>query len=347
MTTADGCKTKQDKMDKRKQERAASANAVSSDFRGMYAQNRTSSATLQISVRLQSLKESAKRCARFFVITASCLLAIVYDDISITSCKASQRLDSTTEQLSVTTSALFALPSQLTRQAYAAAEATALGARGRAARREGKTMICAASGPYCRTPSLTQKHSVSRRAFIFNPSGFMEPLHGRITVFLRHCSFREYHCLGIPSEYLRTNTDTGITVVILMFRARWTAQWPELPVRYYGPGWHLPMPLSIVEFSSSSSLTGTATITTTIPSTGMSSLTDTATTTTNIATSIPESYNSTTSPSLPSSSGPSHQNTPVRSQSIISAASSALGGVTILTSRYLSSVAERHRFVPD
>ena len=70
---------------------------------------------------LESLTESAKELARTFVGSTSRLWALVYDNINFTLRKASQRLDSTTEQLNATTSALFALPSQFTRQAYAVA----------------------------------------------------------------------------------------------------------------------------------------------------------------------------------------------------------------------------------
>ncbi len=49
------------------------------------------------------------------------LWAIVYDNINFTLRKASQRLDSTTQQLNATTSAVFSLPSTLSRAACAAA----------------------------------------------------------------------------------------------------------------------------------------------------------------------------------------------------------------------------------
>ncbi|EPS92433.1 hypothetical protein FOMPIDRAFT_1079389, partial [Fomitopsis schrenkii] len=70
---------------------------------------------------LLSLSESSKKHANAFVRTASRLWAVVYDNINFTLRKASQRLDSTTEQLNATTSAIISLPSTFTRAAYATA----------------------------------------------------------------------------------------------------------------------------------------------------------------------------------------------------------------------------------
>lgn len=68
-----------------------------------------------------TLTESAKDGARAFVLTATRLWGIVYDNINFTLRKASQRLDNMTEQLNATTSAVFSLPSKFSRAAYAAA----------------------------------------------------------------------------------------------------------------------------------------------------------------------------------------------------------------------------------
>lgn len=70
---------------------------------------------------LKTLSESAKERARKFVLSSTRLFGTVYDNINFTLRKASQRLDSATEQLNATTSALFSLPSRLTRAAYSAA----------------------------------------------------------------------------------------------------------------------------------------------------------------------------------------------------------------------------------
>ncbi|KAI0742044.1 hypothetical protein C8Q80DRAFT_1274366 [Daedaleopsis nitida] len=68
-----------------------------------------------------SVSYAARDQARNFVHGALRLFAIVYDNINFTLRKASQRLDSATQQLNATTSAVFSLPSTISRAAYAAA----------------------------------------------------------------------------------------------------------------------------------------------------------------------------------------------------------------------------------
>ncbi|KIP01919.1 hypothetical protein PHLGIDRAFT_79897, partial [Phlebiopsis gigantea 11061_1 CR5-6] len=67
---------------------------------------------------LITLSESAKKHARTFCARRDRLFAVVYDNINFTLRKASQRLDSRTQQLNATTSAVFSLPSNFTRSAY-------------------------------------------------------------------------------------------------------------------------------------------------------------------------------------------------------------------------------------
>lgn len=64
------------------------------------------------------MTSQAQENARVFVRVSDQLYAIVYDNINFTLRKASQRLDSTTEQINATTIAVFSLPKKFTRQAY-------------------------------------------------------------------------------------------------------------------------------------------------------------------------------------------------------------------------------------
>ncbi|TFY74571.1 hypothetical protein EWM64_g9441 [Hericium alpestre] len=70
---------------------------------------------------LETLTVSATERAREFVKSALYLWALVYDNINFTLRKSSQRLDSRTEQLNATTSAVFSLPKSFTRQLYQSA----------------------------------------------------------------------------------------------------------------------------------------------------------------------------------------------------------------------------------
>ncbi|KAI0729034.1 hypothetical protein C8Q72DRAFT_794842 [Fomitopsis betulina] len=68
---------------------------------------------------LESLSFSAQEHAKNFIQTAVQLWGLVYDNINFTLRKALQRLDSTTQQLNATTSAVFSLLSKFTWVAYA------------------------------------------------------------------------------------------------------------------------------------------------------------------------------------------------------------------------------------
>ncbi|KAH6908480.1 hypothetical protein BKA70DRAFT_1103795, partial [Coprinopsis sp. MPI-PUGE-AT-0042] len=70
---------------------------------------------------LQVLSKDAKRRAREFISNDDRLWGVVYDNINFTLRKASQRLDSTTQQINATTLAIFSLPVKFTRAAYGAA----------------------------------------------------------------------------------------------------------------------------------------------------------------------------------------------------------------------------------
>ena len=67
------------------------------------------------------LSEDAELRAREFVTSSEQLWAIVYDNINFTLQKASQHLDSDTQQINATTLAIFSLPQCFTRKAYASA----------------------------------------------------------------------------------------------------------------------------------------------------------------------------------------------------------------------------------
>lgn len=67
---------------------------------------------------LRSLTRHATHRARHFATKSGRLWGIVYDNINFTLRKASQRLDSTTEQLNATTLALFSLPKRFAMEAY-------------------------------------------------------------------------------------------------------------------------------------------------------------------------------------------------------------------------------------
>lgn len=69
---------------------------------------------------LVSLSQNAEERANVFIRTAGRLWGLVYDNINFTLRKASQRLDSTTEQLNATTSAVFSLPTKFASAAYEA-----------------------------------------------------------------------------------------------------------------------------------------------------------------------------------------------------------------------------------
>lgn len=68
---------------------------------------------------LESLSFSTQEHAKNFIQTAVQLWGLVYDNINFTLRKALQRLDSTTQQLNATTSAVFSLLSKFTWVAYA------------------------------------------------------------------------------------------------------------------------------------------------------------------------------------------------------------------------------------
>lgn len=70
---------------------------------------------------LRNLSEDAKIRAQTFVTKSNRLWGIVYDNINFTLRKASQRLDSATQQINATTLAVFSLPKKFTRVAYGAA----------------------------------------------------------------------------------------------------------------------------------------------------------------------------------------------------------------------------------
>jgi hypothetical protein len=70
---------------------------------------------------LRNLSEDAKLQAQNFVLKSNRLWGVVYDNINFTLRKASQRLDSATQQINATTLAVFSLPKNFTRTAYAAA----------------------------------------------------------------------------------------------------------------------------------------------------------------------------------------------------------------------------------
>ena len=76
----------------------------------------TNNRTVQQSLR--SLTRHAKQHAHHFATKSGRLWGIVYDNINFTLRKASQRLDSTTEQLNATTLALFSLPKWFATEAY-------------------------------------------------------------------------------------------------------------------------------------------------------------------------------------------------------------------------------------
>ena len=75
--------------------------------------------TVQTSLR--NLSEDAKLHAQSFVKKSNRCWAVVYDNINFTLRKTSQRLDSATQQINATTSAVFSLPTNFSRKAYAAA----------------------------------------------------------------------------------------------------------------------------------------------------------------------------------------------------------------------------------
>lgn len=70
---------------------------------------------------LRNLSEDAKLRAQSFVKKSNRCWGVVYDNINFTLRKSSQRLDSTTQQINATTSAVFSLPTKFSRKAYAAA----------------------------------------------------------------------------------------------------------------------------------------------------------------------------------------------------------------------------------
>ncbi|THH15175.1 hypothetical protein EUX98_g9507 [Antrodiella citrinella] len=70
---------------------------------------------------LVNLSDDAKKQARAFIEKSDRLFGVVYDNINLTNRKASQRLDSTTQQINATTLAVFSFPSTFTRAAYAQA----------------------------------------------------------------------------------------------------------------------------------------------------------------------------------------------------------------------------------
>ena len=74
------------------------------------------SRTVQRSLR--SLTEHATQQARSFVTTSERLWGTVYDNINLTLRKASQRLDSMTQQINATTLAVFSLPKRFTSSKY-------------------------------------------------------------------------------------------------------------------------------------------------------------------------------------------------------------------------------------
>lgn len=77
------------------------------------------SRTVQMSLR--NLSEDAKLRAQAFVKKSNCCWGVVYDNINFTLRKTSQRLDSATQQINATTSAVFSLPINFSRKAYATA----------------------------------------------------------------------------------------------------------------------------------------------------------------------------------------------------------------------------------
>lgn len=74
-----------------------------------------------VQTSLKNLSEDAKVRAQSFVQKANRCWAVVYDNINFTLRKTSQRLDSATQQINATTSAVFSLPANFSRKAYAAA----------------------------------------------------------------------------------------------------------------------------------------------------------------------------------------------------------------------------------
>jgi len=77
------------------------------------------SRTVQTSLR--NLSEDAKLRAQSFVKKTNRCWAVVYDNINFTLRKTSQRLDSATQQINATTSAVFSLPKNFSQKGYAAA----------------------------------------------------------------------------------------------------------------------------------------------------------------------------------------------------------------------------------
>jgi len=77
------------------------------------------SRTVQTS--LQNLSEDAKLRVQSFVKKTNRCWAVVYDNINFTLWKTSQRLDSATQQINATTSAVFSLPTNFSQKGYAAA----------------------------------------------------------------------------------------------------------------------------------------------------------------------------------------------------------------------------------
>ncbi|KAF8869864.1 hypothetical protein CPB84DRAFT_1818522 [Gymnopilus junonius] len=74
-----------------------------------------------VQTSLKTLSEDAKLQAQSNVKKTKGLWGVVYDNINFTLCKASQRLDSATQQINATTLAVFSLPKKFTRKAYAKA----------------------------------------------------------------------------------------------------------------------------------------------------------------------------------------------------------------------------------
>ncbi|KAI0311155.1 hypothetical protein OF83DRAFT_1069289, partial [Amylostereum chailletii] len=70
---------------------------------------------------LTTLTEDARATAREFISSSENLWGLVYDNINFTLRKSSQRLDSATEQINATMSAIFSLPGKFTRALFGSA----------------------------------------------------------------------------------------------------------------------------------------------------------------------------------------------------------------------------------